>query len=299
MSRGNIGLIAPSRDRERAERPSSHPKKRRNSTAKPEGLSLTIQDYGRKASVQPTKKISRSKFDSSNDTSLNKIFRKGSREKRVHTEAGLSLEDYKVPDMMSAYKNKDYSEAIDLGRDVLAENPKNLDALYIVGLASSMIDRHETTIKNFETLLSLKPQYKKNVYLLLSIAYKKLGKTEASFRVLNMALRHYDRFFEAYVRRTHADLPRQALPEAEQTRGGLQRLHQGPRNRRPEVQREDRPGRHLQGAGRPPQRHLVLLERAQPGPVPHGHRGPQAHQLLRAPQRVRAGDRRPRPGSPR
>lgn len=203
MSRGNIGLLVPTRDRDRAERPSSQPKKRRNSSSKPEGLSLTIQDYGRKASVQPSKKLSRSKFDSSNDASLNKIFRKGSRERRVNTEAGLSLEDYRVPDMMAAYKSKDYAEAISLGRDVLAEHPKSLDALYIVGLASSMVDRHESTIKHFETLLSLKPQYKKNVYLLLSIAYKKLGKTDASFRVLNMALRHFDRFFEAYVNAAH------------------------------------------------------------------------------------------------
>lgn len=162
----------------------------------------------RKQSLQPKKK---SKVESSQDSCYNRIFKKViSKDKRAVTESSTITDDSRVKDMMSFYKSREYSEAIAVGRSILTDNPNNLDALYIVGLSSSMLDRHEFTIKHFENLLSLQPTYKKNVYLFLSIAYKKVGKIEASFNVLTKALRLFEDFFEAYVDFDDPDIQRKA-----------------------------------------------------------------------------------------
>lgn len=176
----------------------SNPKKRRASHSKIDKFSLTTGFDERKQSLQPKKK---SKLETSQDSSYQKIFKKAmsQKDKRLLTEHNSSADDSRVKDMMSFYKSREYSEAIAAGRSILSDNPNHLEALYIVGLSSSMLDRHEFTIKHFETLLSLQPTFKKNVYLFLSIAYKKLGKIEASFAVLTKALKLFEDFFEAYV----------------------------------------------------------------------------------------------------
>lgn len=115
-----------------------------------------------------------------------------------HSSIG-QLEDPRVKEMMSFYKTRDYNEAIAIGTAILNDRPEAADVLYIVGLSCSMLEKHELTIKYFESLISVKPQFKKNVYLFLSISYKKLGKVEASFNVLNKALKIFENFFEAYV----------------------------------------------------------------------------------------------------
>lgn len=177
----------------------SNPKKRRASHSRIDKFSLTSGfEADRKQSLQPKKKP---KMDTSQDSSYQRIFKKAmsQKDKRIATDHHIASEDSRVKDMMSFYKSREYSEAIAVGKSILSDNPNHLDALYIVGLSSSMLDRHEFTIKHFETLLGLQPAYKKNVYLFLSIAYKKIGKIEASFGVLTKALRLFEDFFEAYV----------------------------------------------------------------------------------------------------
>lgn len=166
-------------------------------------LSITGSlDGERKSSLNPKKKP---RTESSYDISMKGVLKKitkasgtGSKLKQPHALNSFT-EDQRMKDMMSFYKARDYNEAIAIGRTVLADSPDSLDALYIVGLSSSMLDKHELTIKYFEDLLALDPQYKKNVYLFLSIAYKKIGKIDSSFEVLNKALKLFDNFFEAYV----------------------------------------------------------------------------------------------------
>jgi tetratricopeptide (TPR) repeat protein len=181
-------------------RPESSIKKRRTSHSRIDTFSNSNGfEIDRKQSLQPKKK---SKPDVSHESAYQRIFKRTiQKDKRVNTEALERTEDMRIKDMMSYYKAKEYSEAITVGKAILSDDSINLDALYIVGLSSSMLDRHEFTIKHFETLLSLHPTYKKNVYLFLSIAYKKQGDTESSFNVLNKALQLFESFFEAYVRK--------------------------------------------------------------------------------------------------
>lgn len=191
--------IRPLRTETRTE---SVPKKRRTSTSKMERYSSSngYIDFQRKTSVQPTTK-KRSKFESPHQGSLNKILKNTIErsQNRISSVDRTEIEDPQVKKMIACYKARDYSEAIALGRNILADNPDCLDALYIVGLSASMLDRHDLTIKYFESLLKLQPLYKKNVYLFLSIGYKKTANIEKSFEILNRALRLYPKFFEAFV----------------------------------------------------------------------------------------------------
>jgi tetratricopeptide (TPR) repeat protein len=87
--------------------------------------------------------------------------------------------------MMSHYKRKEYSKAIHTGDLVLVVQPNNLEALYIVGLSGSMLDNHTLCISCFEKIRRLDPKYKKNLFLFLSISYKKINNPEKSVNTLN------------------------------------------------------------------------------------------------------------------
>ena len=182
------------------------------------GISHSI-DYERgKSQAQPIER-KKSKFDGACDNSLNIIFKKAQHTRENNytqasqdTVEGSTDLDYKLKEMMSSYKARDYGDAIAAGKIILQDMPDNLDALYIVGLSSSMLDRHELTIKCFEQLTAIRPSYKKNVYLFLSIAYKKTNRIEDSFTALNKALVLYKDFFEAYVDYVDQDLPRKTTP---------------------------------------------------------------------------------------
>lgn len=44
------------------------------------------------------------------------------------------------------------------------------------------------------------PKYKKTVYLFLSLSYKKLGDKLSGVSILDKAIKHFPKFYEAFVR---------------------------------------------------------------------------------------------------
>lgn len=187
ISRHNIDIIIP------GQRLNSNPKKRRYSNSK---ISSTLAE--RKQSFQPT---------------ISGLSRPSA---HTSTQKHSSIHDAgdKIQGIMEKYRAKDYLGCIESGLEVLRSSPFNVDALYMVGLSSSMVDRHDLTIKHFETLLKYKPQYKKNIYLLLSIAYKKTGDVDRMLNTLNRSISMYDKFFEAFVYRAKLHTKMGRLAEA-------------------------------------------------------------------------------------
>lgn len=98
------------------------------------------------------------------------------------------------------FKLKDYSGAIQQGEQIISNQPSFCDAYYIVGLSASMLDQHQKTVTNFEKLVSMDPKYKKTVYLFLSLSYKKLGDKQSGISILDKAIKHFPKFYEAFVR---------------------------------------------------------------------------------------------------
>lgn len=121
---------------------------------------------------------------------------------KLHTDVFRLKEKQseKIGKLMRIYKEKKYEEAIDLGQAILNSDPNNPDVLYISGLSSSMVEKHSLTIKHFEKLCKFYPKFKKNVYLFLSIAHKKIGEFEEGVRVLDKGISNFGSFYEAYVK---------------------------------------------------------------------------------------------------
>lgn len=107
--------------------------------------------------------------------------------------------DENLAKMMGYYKEKRYEKAIEMGEKVLQLSIDNVNALYITGLSCSMMEKHDKTIKYFSKLCEIKPKHKKNVYLFLSIAYKKIGEFENGVTTLETGLAIFKKFYEAFV----------------------------------------------------------------------------------------------------
>ena len=202
MSRDGINLEIPV---------DSHFKKKRTGSVKPDKIGLHASIEHERPAKYSVDQKKRSLNTTANAASLKGIFKSTMKEKKMVTEGNQDV-DYRVREMMSYYKSRDFNEAIAAGRAILSEHPDNIEALYIVGLCASMLEKHELTIKYFETLIILEPKYKKNVYLFLSIAYKKSNKMDMSFSVLNKAIKLFENFYEAYVDPHDPDIPRQGQP---------------------------------------------------------------------------------------
>jgi tetratricopeptide (TPR) repeat protein len=124
--------------------------------------------------------------------SLSRIAKKNENKKKTDL-------DNRINEMMMKFKSKEYNEAITCGETILKMYPNHTDAYYIVGLSASMLDQHQKTIQNFEKLVALEPKYKKTVYLFLSLSFKKLGDKESGISILDKAVKHFPKFYEAYV----------------------------------------------------------------------------------------------------
>ena len=104
-----------------------------------------------------------------------------------------------VMKMMLSYRNKDYRSAITQGEEILEEDTDNMDALYILGLSSSMLNLHSQSVEYFERLIDKYPRYKRSIYLFLSISYKKLGDYKNGIKSLEKALKIFPDFYEALI----------------------------------------------------------------------------------------------------
>ena len=105
----------------------------------------------------------------------------------------------KITEMKRLYKGKDYLGAVSIGEFILEEYPKQLEALYYVGLSSSFLDDHKKAIQNFEKLILLEAKFEKIAYLFLATDYKKMGQREEAIKVLEKAVKYFPKYYDAYV----------------------------------------------------------------------------------------------------
>ena len=148
----------------------------------------------RKAPMERIKKMKSKRSSSTSHSDLmQKMVNKKQRRKKVELEA-------KIFELKKAYKAKDYLSTISLGDMILGEYPKQLEALYFIGLSSSFLDDHKRAIQNFEKLILLEAKFEKIAYLFLATAYKKLGQKEEGIKVLEKAIKYFPKYYDAYVR---------------------------------------------------------------------------------------------------
>ena len=87
---------------------------------------------------------------------------------------GNSLIDNTIQSVNEHLKANRLSEAISVLNETLRIEPNNFDLIYLLGICYIFNASYEQAINIFQNMLKGKP--KKNIYLLLSVCYKKTEK---------------------------------------------------------------------------------------------------------------------------
>lgn len=85
------------------------------------------------------------------------------------------------------YKQNRLDEAITV-LNRLSSSRRFADCQYLIGLCYMNKGNYESAIKYFEELLAIEPMFKKNVYLLIGIAWKKQNRIDASIKIVTKRL---------------------------------------------------------------------------------------------------------------
>ena len=76
-----------------------------------------------------------------------------------------------------------------------------LDAQYFLGVCHLSLQHYQEAVRELSSILEKSQSYKRNIYLLLSIAYKKSGDLNQSVRVLSKAISNFPKYYDAYIYR--------------------------------------------------------------------------------------------------
>lgn len=99
--------------------------------------------------------------------------------------------------------NKKFKEAIEVFTKGLNYDPNYLEMLFYRGVSYLDYGKPNECIKDLQRLLSIKPDHKKLVYLILSIAYKRSDKITEALETLCQGLNNFPQFADIYLARAH------------------------------------------------------------------------------------------------
>jgi len=97
--------------------------------------------------------------------------------------------------------DKRYKEAIKAFQKSLALNKRNFDSLFYKGVAQLDNGQPEKAIVDLNQLIEHCPDYRKTVFIVLSIAYRRVNDYTGALRTLSKAIYKYPRYIEAYIAR--------------------------------------------------------------------------------------------------
>jgi tetratricopeptide (TPR) repeat protein len=98
---------------------------------------------------------------------------------------------------------KKFPEAIEKFTKALEIDSNHLEVLFYRGVSYLDCGKPREAIKDLRRILSLMPDYKKLVYLILSIAYKRIEMNEEALNILWKGLRYFPKFSDIYLARAH------------------------------------------------------------------------------------------------
>lgn len=81
-------------------------------------------------------------------------------------------------------KNNQFEKGLAIFADCTSRDPKNLEAMYLMGVCAFHLEHYQEAIINFTNLLAQDNQYRKNAYLFLAISHKKCLAFEESLLVV-------------------------------------------------------------------------------------------------------------------
>ena len=97
--------------------------------------------------------------------------------------------------------DKKYKEAIKAFTKSVQMNKMNFDALFYKGVSQLDNGQPEKAIIDLNELIDMCPDYRKTVFIVLSIAYRRVNDYTGALRTLSKAIVRYPRYIEAYIAR--------------------------------------------------------------------------------------------------
>jgi tetratricopeptide (TPR) repeat protein len=97
--------------------------------------------------------------------------------------------------------DKKYPSALKSFTQSLSLNRGNFDALFYRGVCQLDHGQPEKAVADLNELIEACPEYRKTVYIVLSIAYRRQGDYTGALRALGKALIKYPKYIEAYLAR--------------------------------------------------------------------------------------------------
>ena len=98
-------------------------------------------------------------------------------------------------------EDKRYKEAIAEFSKSFQINLNNFDALFYRAVANLDFGQPSKSIEDLNLLIEKCPDYRKTVFIVLSIAYRRVNDFMGSLRTLSKALNKYPRYTEACIAR--------------------------------------------------------------------------------------------------
>jgi len=83
----------------------------------------------------------------------------------------------------------------------LTLNKNNFDALFYRAVSNLDSNQPSKAITDLNELIELCPDYRKTMFIVLSIAYRRQNDYTGALRTLSKALSRYPRYIEAYIAR--------------------------------------------------------------------------------------------------
>jgi len=98
-------------------------------------------------------------------------------------------------------EDKRYKEAVQEFSKSYSLNPHNFDALFYRAVANLDFGQPAKSVEDLNLLLERCPDYRKTVFIVLSIAYRRVNDFLGALRTLSKALNKYPRYMEACIAR--------------------------------------------------------------------------------------------------
>ncbi|EAS02746.2 tetratricopeptide repeat protein (macronuclear) [Tetrahymena thermophila SB210] len=114
------------------------------------------------------------------------------------------------------FKENNLSEAIQCFQEALKKDNRNLELNYLLGVCYLGKTEYERAVKEFLTVMEKNPNYRKNIYLLISIAFKKLDNIPSAIRMLSKVLQNHPKYYDAYIYRGKLFIKEKKWDKAEQ-----------------------------------------------------------------------------------
>jgi tetratricopeptide (TPR) repeat protein len=96
---------------------------------------------------------------------------------------------------------KKYKDASKMFTKSLVANSTNYDALFYRAVTNLDQEMPEKAIADLEELLKICSDYRKTMFIVLSIAYRRVNDYLSAVRILSKAISKYPNYMEAYIAR--------------------------------------------------------------------------------------------------